>query len=261
MSDIYEWFSLLCSRGPAYGYFPEPDKCFVVVNECFHSEAESLFRGLGIRIVTGHRYLGGFIGDSSQRTLFVQKKVNSWVDHVRVFSDIAVTQPQLAYVAVTRSLQHEWMFLLRVLKDCESLFCDLEFELASSFLPVIFGVEVSPAKRGLFSLPLRMGGLGICNPVTSASHCYSLSRQSTASLVTFISGASSFELDTHITAVSLAKDNFRTSLNEYFSIKFDSLISQLDPLQQRAVLRAKEFNLSGWLSVLPLAQDQFDLSP
>ena len=51
--------------------------------------------------MTGHRYLGGFIGNSSQRTLFVQKKVNSWMDHVRVFSDIAVTQPQLAYVAVT----------------------------------------------------------------------------------------------------------------------------------------------------------------
>ena len=50
-------------------------------------------------------------------------------------------------------------------------------------------------------------------------------------------------------------------MNEYFSNKFDSLISKLDPLQQRAVLRAKEFNLSGWLSVLPLARDQFDLSP
>ena len=71
--------------------------------------------------------------------------------------------------------------------------------------------------------------------------------------IIIISGASSFELDTHIAAVSLAKDNFRASLNEYFSNKFDSLISQLDPLQQRAVLRAKEFNLSGWLSVLPLA--------
>ena len=253
--------SLLCSRSPAYGSFPEPAKCFVIDDERFHSEAESLFRGLEVHIVAGHRYLGGFIGDSSQRTLFVQKKVNSAVDRVCVFSDIAVTQPQLAYVAVTRSLQHEWTFLLRVLKDCESLFCDLEFALASSFLPAIFGVEVSLAERGLFSLPLRMGGLGICNPMTSASHCYSLSRQSTASLVTFISGASSFELDTHITAVSLAKDNFRTSLNEYFSNKFDSLISQLDPLQQRAVLHAKEFNLSGWLSVLHLARDQFDLSP
>ena len=51
--------------------------------------------------MTGHKYLSGFIGNSSQRTLFVQKKVNSWVDRVRVFSDIAATQSQLAYVAVT----------------------------------------------------------------------------------------------------------------------------------------------------------------
>ena len=30
LKDIYEWFSPLCSRGPAFGYFPEPTKSFVV---------------------------------------------------------------------------------------------------------------------------------------------------------------------------------------------------------------------------------------
>ena len=50
-------------------------------------------------------------------------------------------------------------------------------------------------------------------------------------------------------------------MNEYFNEKFNALLPQLDPLQQRAVLRAKEFNLSGWLSVIPLERDQFDLSP
>jgi len=32
LSDLQEWFSLLCSRGPAFGYFPEPTKSFVVVS-------------------------------------------------------------------------------------------------------------------------------------------------------------------------------------------------------------------------------------
>ena len=68
-------------------------------------------------------------------------------------------------------------------------------------------------------------------------------------------------MDTHVATVSLAKDHYPASMNEYFNTKFESLFSQLDLLQQRAVLRAKEFNLSGWLSVLPLARDQFDLSP
>ena len=77
LSDIRDWFSLLCSRGPAYGHFPEPSKSLVVVDEHFRSEAESLFQGLGVRIVSGHRYLGGFIGDLNQKNTFVQMKVDN----------------------------------------------------------------------------------------------------------------------------------------------------------------------------------------
>ena len=71
LCDFHDWFSLPCFHGPAYGKFPEPTKSCVVVDEHFRSEAESLFQGLGICIVSGHRYLGGFIGDLNQRNAFV----------------------------------------------------------------------------------------------------------------------------------------------------------------------------------------------
>ena len=100
------------------------------------------------------------------------------------------------------------------------MFRNLEHALASSFLPVIFGVEVSSAERDLLSLPLRMGGPEIGNPMATASHCFSLSIHSTTSFVTFITGASLFELDTHIATVSLAKDHYRAF---YFDARFDSL--------------------------------------
>ena len=76
------------------------------------------------------------------------------MNYVNTFSDIALIQPQLAYTAVTRSLQHEWTFLLRVLPDCGLLFQDLESSLASNFSPALFGVEVSSVECNLFSLPL-----------------------------------------------------------------------------------------------------------
>ena len=95
------------------------------------------------------------------------------------------------------------------------------------------------------------------NPQIILNNC----KSTTTSLVKFITGSLSFELDTHIATVSLAKDQHRVSLNEYFNGKFNALLPQLNPLQQRAVLRAKEFNLSGWLSVIPLERDQFYLSP
>ena len=35
MKDLLDWFILFCSRGPAFGYFPQPSKCFVVVAPSF----------------------------------------------------------------------------------------------------------------------------------------------------------------------------------------------------------------------------------
>ena len=65
----------------------------------------------------------------------MQKKVSKWMNYVCVFSDIALTQPHLAYIAVIRSQQHESTLLLRVLPDCGALFQDLELSLATNFLP------------------------------------------------------------------------------------------------------------------------------
>ena len=73
-----------------------------------------------------NHYLGGFKGDLHDRDVFVRNKVHKWVTHVHTFSDIALTRPQLAYMAVTRILQYEWTFLLRVPPDCGLLFQDLE---------------------------------------------------------------------------------------------------------------------------------------
>ena len=224
LEDIYEWFSLLCFCGPAFGYFPESTKSFVVGGEQFRTKAKALFHDLSVQVVTGQRYLSGFIGDLHDR----HNKVHKWVTHVHIFSDIALTQPQLAYMAVTRSLQHEWTFLLRVLPDCGLLFQDLESSLASNFLPTLFGVEITSTECSLFSLPLCMGGLGVKNPVTFASYCYASSLHSTTSLVKFIVGHSPFESDTHIDTVCLAKDHDHASLFDWFKllliIFFHSLI-------------------------------------
>ena len=81
-------------------------------------------------------------------------KVRRWVGHINVLAEAASTQPQLAYATLTKSLQHEWNFLLRVVFQCGPLFRDLELSLFSRFLPAMFGLEVSAAERRLFALPL-----------------------------------------------------------------------------------------------------------
>jgi len=39
-------------------------------------------------------------------------KVLKWVGHIKVLSYVTVIQPQLAYVASIKSLQHKWAFLM-----------------------------------------------------------------------------------------------------------------------------------------------------
>ena len=76
-----------------------------------------------------------------------------------MLSEAALSQPQLAYAALSRSLQHKWTFLLRVIPQCSHLFQKLKLSLFSR-LPAMFGVEVSAVKH-LLALSLRLGGLGI----------------------------------------------------------------------------------------------------
>ena len=56
-------------------------------------------------------------------------KVNWWVRHIDVLSEAASSQPQLAYAALSRSLQHECTFLLHVVPQWGQLFQELHLSL------------------------------------------------------------------------------------------------------------------------------------
>ena len=55
-----EWFEKLCLMGPKYGYHPEPNKTVSIVDKAYDSEAHAKFDHLGVKVVRGHRFLGGF---------------------------------------------------------------------------------------------------------------------------------------------------------------------------------------------------------
>ena len=164
--------------------------------------------------------------------------------HIDVLSEAASSQPQLAYAALSKSLQHEWTFLLHVVPQCGQLFQKLDLSLSCRFLPAMFGVEVSAVERRLFALPLRLGGLGICNPVALASHLFNSSVGGTEHLVKSITGLETFELDSHFDCVSSSKQFYRQQLGVAFSEEFGQLLGLFDSMQQRAILRAKDGNIS-----------------
>ena len=47
------------------------------------------FRGIGIRVVTGHRYLGGYIGDREAESIWLKEKIKGWTESVAILYWVA----------------------------------------------------------------------------------------------------------------------------------------------------------------------------
>ena len=80
--------------------------------------------------------------------------------------------------------------------------------MTSTFLPVVFGCEVTPHERLLFSLPVRFGGLGVFQPQCTAEFAFSASRDATQVIVQALHGLRSFEVDRHVETVFRAHKDF-----------------------------------------------------
>jgi hypothetical protein len=44
LRNVYLWLQHLVKEGPKYGYFPEPDKSYLIIKESFREEAQHLYR-------------------------------------------------------------------------------------------------------------------------------------------------------------------------------------------------------------------------
>ena len=141
LGNLVEWLSSLTENGPKYGFYPEPSKSYLVVHPNIVEKAHQLFYRFGIRIDEGRRYLGGFIGSDEGRIRFTLKKVQEWLDCLGELSKVAEKEPQAALVGLTRSLQCEWNFVQRVVKDTSQLFAPLEKMLEENFLPSLLGTS------------------------------------------------------------------------------------------------------------------------
>ena len=93
-------------------------------------------------MATGHRFLGGFLGRSIEIQDYVLQKVRHWCAQIRVLAAVSVSQPQASFIALTRSLQSEWMFLMRVIPNCSPILAELEHCLYSCFLPALLILEL-----------------------------------------------------------------------------------------------------------------------
>ena len=165
----------------------------------------------------------------------------------------------MAYIALTESLQHEWIFLQRVTENCAHLFKPVEYSLSSTFIPSLVGHSCSELDRLLFSLPRRMVGLNIQIPSSTATTAHAASRAATQLLNESIKGSVDFCLPDHELVVMDTQQHFSELKLTSDEQLLTTIFKQVDATHQRSITHHK-LSLSGWLNTLPIQKDHFDLS-
>jgi hypothetical protein len=62
-------------------------------------------------VVTGYWYLGGFIGEDSEKEKWIKDEVEAWVELVELLSSAAKKYCQTAYATMQKSLQQRWQYV------------------------------------------------------------------------------------------------------------------------------------------------------
>ena len=87
------------TTGPVRGYFPEPTKSILTIKPAMVEQAKARFDNLRFEVVTGTRYMGGFIGTTADESSHIRKKVNKWSTGINCFSSVARSSPQAVFTA------------------------------------------------------------------------------------------------------------------------------------------------------------------
>ena len=153
-------------------------RSFFIVHPDHVDEAKTCFEQTGLKIVTGKRYLGGFIGNKTTMKEFVHKKIKNWQAKIQLLSAAANFCPQESFSVFAKSVQAEWNFLMRVVPGCDEFLKPLEDSIKNQFISTVTNIyNVSNPQHRLFSLSNKNGGLGIPDPVVKASEQFECPRK------------------------------------------------------------------------------------
>ena len=181
LRQIRKWFDEILKHGPMFGYNAEPTKSWLIVKDENHQEAEKCFEGAGVNItVRGQKHLGAVIGKTEYKHEFVSSLVDKWVEQVSILSQIASTEPHAAYTAFTTCLRHHYV---RTIPWISNILEPLEEAIRYYLIPALTeGRQCTEDERAILTLPVRLGGMGIVNPVTMSDGEHDASVKATSLL-------------------------------------------------------------------------------
>ena len=248
---ILEFLKMIQEFGPKIGYHPEPSKSVLVVSPANIDRARHVFKDIpDLKIVSGHRYLGGFIGTADTQSAWVNESVEKWTEAVRSMSAVAEHYPQTTFVGMAKSLQQEWQFLQHVTNGSDLDFAPLENALRKSFLPALLQEkDISPDMRKLIGLSVKSAGMSLPNPVETPHENHTTSTVCTSHLARAIRGQLSFNSTDHQTTMNEGKTAHQERRNSAALLTFKEATASMKLSETRALARGKE--TGAWLSCTP----------
>ena len=114
------------------------------------------------------------------------KKEKNWTEDIKKLAIIAEEETQSAFSAFNTAILHGWTFLQRTVEGISAYFQPLEDAIREKPIPALIGKHVSNGEIQIISLPYRLGGLGIQNPVETADQEYATSQEITQDLTQLI---------------------------------------------------------------------------
>ena len=259
-SKVASVMQRLMELGPAWGYFPEPDKSVVICDPSREEALKAAFGELQFRYSDGERYIGTFVGSKEARAAWLAPKVKAWAEGVRRLAKVACRYPQTAYAGLAKSLQSEWQFLQRVTPDVGEAFAPVEEAIRESFLPALLGEEgaVSEDLRTLASWGTHRAGIGVPDPQKTADACLGASRSACDTLTKSLLERTELDLDGHKKCAYDARLEARRTRVDIELKEFGAMCERSTAADKRRLLRATE--TGGWLTAMPNALNGTELS-
>ena len=90
------------ARGAQRGYLPDLANNILVVSPWNVPRAEAFFRGYGLEIMTGSRYIYGFMGIEAAYYWWIKGKLRGWSASVDIINGVACKHPQTSYAGLQR---------------------------------------------------------------------------------------------------------------------------------------------------------------
>ena len=260
LQPLREWWDLIEREGKKFGYFVKPKKSWLILKDVSKlEECQKLFESSPINItVEGKRHLGAAIGSAEYKNEYFDEMVKKWVSNIMSLSQIAKTQPHVAYAAFIHGEQHKYPYFLRTIAGISENLKPLDDAINNSFIPAIFGNELSDKEREILTLPIKNGGLGIRKVAEYADISYEASVSINQPLVKQILLQSDElpEIDEVKDVKAAAVLVYKTKIQE----KHDNIKLSQEPTFQRKLEQLSEPGASSWLGVLPLQEQGFNLT-